>query len=118
MAVITGGLGGAQDSRSADPERDVDALLPCLATMRRDEARMEDVVLILNVLWESPPVPTMSHCTWLVVRISRCMMDDRGWPKSIDSFTVCGVALEIVDRIVVCTYQTSAVCSFLPSSLV
>jgi hypothetical protein len=30
--------------------------------MRRDEARMEEVVLMLKVLWESPPVPTMSHC--------------------------------------------------------
>lgn len=63
MAVMTGGLGGAHDNRSAEPERDVEALLPCFAIMRRDEARIDEVVLMLNVLWESPPVPTMSHCT-------------------------------------------------------
>lgn len=61
MAVMTGGLGGAQDRRSAEPERDVDALLPCFAIMSRALARMDEVVLMLKVLWESPPVPTMSH---------------------------------------------------------
>jgi len=60
-AAITGGFGGMQESRSAEPERDVDALFPCLAIMRRALARMDDVVLILKVLCESPPVPTMSH---------------------------------------------------------
>ena len=50
MAVITGGFGGAQDRRSAEPERDVEALLPCFAIMRSDEARMEEVVLMLKVL--------------------------------------------------------------------
>jgi hypothetical protein len=62
IAVMTGGFGGAQESKSAEPERDVEALLPCLAIIRREEARIEDVVLILKVLCESPPVPTMSHC--------------------------------------------------------
>lgn len=61
MAVMTGGFGGVQDSRSAEPERDVEALLPCFAIKRRELARIEDVVDMLNVLWESPPVPTMSH---------------------------------------------------------
>ena len=61
-AVMTGGFGGAQERRSAEPDRDVEALLPCFAIMRRALAKMEDVVLMLNVLWESPPVPTMSHC--------------------------------------------------------
>jgi hypothetical protein len=58
---MTGGIGRMHASKSADPERDVEALLPCLAIMRREEARMEEVVLMLNVLCESPPVPTMSH---------------------------------------------------------
>ena len=61
MAVITGGLGGVQDSKSADPERDVEALFPCFATMSKEDARMDEVVLMLNVLCESPPVPTISH---------------------------------------------------------
>jgi len=47
--------------RSAEPDLEVEALLPCLAMRRRLEARMEEVVLMLKVLWESPPVPTMSH---------------------------------------------------------
>jgi len=53
-----------QASRSAEPDLEVEALLPCLAMRRRLEARMEEVVLMLKVLWESPPVPTMSHCVW------------------------------------------------------
>lgn len=61
-AVMTGGFGGAQERRSAEPDRDVEALLPCLAIRRSDEARMLDVVDMLKVLWESPPVPTISHC--------------------------------------------------------
>ena len=61
MAVMTGAFGGTQDSRSAEPDRDVEALFPCFAIMRRALARIDDVVLMLNVLWESPPVPTMSH---------------------------------------------------------
>jgi len=63
MALICGGVEGMQERRSADPDREVDALFPCLAIMRRDEARIEAVVEMLNVLCESPPVPTMSHCT-------------------------------------------------------
>jgi hypothetical protein len=47
---MMGGFGGAQESRSAEPERDVEALLPCLAIMRREEARIEEVVLMLKVL--------------------------------------------------------------------
>jgi hypothetical protein len=47
-------------SRSAAPDLEVEARLPCLAIRRRLEARIEEVVLMLNVLWESPPVPTMS----------------------------------------------------------
>jgi len=38
------GAGEAARRRSADPERDVEALLPCLAIMRRGEAIIEDVV--------------------------------------------------------------------------
>jgi hypothetical protein len=47
--------------RSAEPDFDVEARLPCFAIMSREEATMEAVVLMLNVLWESPPVPTTSH---------------------------------------------------------
>lgn len=50
--------------RSAEPDLEVEARLPCLETRRSEEARMEAVVLMLKVLWESPPVPTMSHCVW------------------------------------------------------
>jgi hypothetical protein len=48
-------------SRSAEPDLDVEARLPCLATRSSEDAMMDDVVEILNVLCESPPVPTMSH---------------------------------------------------------
>lgn len=40
---MTGGL-GAFCRRSADPEIEVDELLPCLAIMRSGDARMEAVV--------------------------------------------------------------------------
>jgi hypothetical protein len=46
---------------SAEPDLEVEALFPCLAMRRRLEARMEEVVDMLKVLCESPPVPTMSH---------------------------------------------------------
>ena len=59
VALITGGL-GALCRRSADPERDVDELLPCLAIMRMELATIDEVVEMLKVLWPSPPVPTMS----------------------------------------------------------
>lgn len=48
--------------RSAEPDLEVEARLPCLETRRSEEARMEAVVEMLKVLWASPPVPTMSHC--------------------------------------------------------
>jgi hypothetical protein len=35
-------------------------LLPCFATMSKALARIDDVVEMLKVLCESPPVPTMS----------------------------------------------------------
>lgn len=47
--------------RSAEPDLEVEARLPCFETRRREEARIEAVVLMLKVLWESPPVPTISH---------------------------------------------------------
>ena len=56
-----GAFGGIFCSKSADPDLDVDALFPCFAIISRDEATIEAVVLILNVLCESPPVPTTSH---------------------------------------------------------
>ncbi len=48
--------------RSAEPDFEVEARLPCFETRRRLEANMEDVVEMLKVWWLSPPVPTMSHC--------------------------------------------------------
>ena len=48
--------------RSAEPDLEVEALFPCLEMRRREEARIEEVVEMLKVWWESPPVPTMSHC--------------------------------------------------------
>lgn len=48
--------------RSADPDLEVEALLPCLAMSRRLDAKMDEVVDMLKVLCESPPVPTISHC--------------------------------------------------------
>ena len=60
-ADIWGGLGGTQARRSAEPERDVEALFPCLPMSRSEEARMLEVVEMLKVLCESPPVPTISH---------------------------------------------------------
>ena len=60
---MMGGFGVACWSRSAEPEREVELLLPCFATMRRELATMEEVVEMLKVLWPSPPVPTMSTCT-------------------------------------------------------
>jgi hypothetical protein len=61
VALITGGF-GARWRRSADPESEVDELLPCLAIIRMELATIEEVVEMLKVLWPSPPVPTMS--TW------------------------------------------------------
>jgi hypothetical protein len=56
-----GAVGRVDVRRSAEPDLDVDARFPCLLSRRSDEARMEDVVEMLNVWWESPPVPTISH---------------------------------------------------------
>ena len=61
MASITGARGCMLLRRSAEPDLEVEARLPCLETRRREEAIMEAVVEMLKVLWESPPVPTMSH---------------------------------------------------------
>jgi hypothetical protein len=55
-----------QATRSALPDFEVLALLPCFETMSRAEARMDEVVLMLKVSWPSPPVPTMSHYDGLV----------------------------------------------------
>jgi hypothetical protein len=66
--VITGGFGGAQERRSAEPDREVDARLPCFPIMRREEASMLEVVEMLKVLCESPPVPTISH--WFLCQIT------------------------------------------------
>lgn len=59
---ILGARGCMQLRRSAEPDLEVEALLPCLAMRSRLEARIDEVVLMLKVLCESPPVPTMS--TW------------------------------------------------------
>jgi hypothetical protein len=48
--LIFGGVGGAHERRSADPERDVLARFPCLAMSRSEEAKIEEVVLMLKVL--------------------------------------------------------------------
>ena len=59
---MAGGRGAMFARRSAEPDLDVAERLPCLERRSREEAIMEEVVEMLNVLWESPPVPTMSHC--------------------------------------------------------
>jgi len=62
-AVRMGWVGVERRARtSAEPDLEVEARLPCFAMRRREEARMEEVVLMLKVEWPSPPVPTMSHC--------------------------------------------------------
>lgn len=62
MAERSGGVGKAMLAmRSAEPDLEVEARLPCLEMRRREEARMDAVVEMLKVLWESPPVPTISH---------------------------------------------------------
>jgi hypothetical protein len=48
-AVRFGALGSMALSKSAEPDLEVDARLPCLLSKRRDEARMEEVVEILKV---------------------------------------------------------------------
>lgn len=61
MAFRFGAVGEVLWRRSAEPDLEVDARFPCLPSMRRDDARMEEVVEMLKVWCESPPVPTMSH---------------------------------------------------------
>ena len=65
-ASTLGCVGLMEARRSAEPDREVDDLFPCFPMNRRDEANMLEVVEMLNVLWESPPVPTMSHCVVLL----------------------------------------------------
>ena len=60
-ALMMGARGCMQLTMSALPDLDVLALLPCLETKSSADARMDDVVLMLKVLWASPPVPTISH---------------------------------------------------------
>ena len=57
----SGALLGIFWSKSADPDFDVEALLPCFAIMSRADVTIDAVVLMLKVLCESPPVPTTSH---------------------------------------------------------
>jgi hypothetical protein len=49
VAAITGALGACW-SKSADPDRDVDELLPCFAITSNADAMIEDVVEMLKVL--------------------------------------------------------------------
>lgn len=64
------GVGRIVMRRSADPDFEVEARLPCLAIRSSEEARMDEVVDMLNVLWESPPVPTISH--WIYKYVLLC----------------------------------------------
>lgn len=66
---MIGGL-GACCKRSAEPESDVDELLPCLAIINNADARIDAVVDTLYVLCPSPPVPTMSHCNHVSIELS------------------------------------------------
>lgn len=44
-----GGAGSVQLSKSAEPDFEVEARLPCLLSRRREEPRIDDVVEMLNV---------------------------------------------------------------------
>jgi len=57
----SGGKGLVELRRSADPDLEVEALFPCLLRSSSEDAKIEEVVEMLNVDQESPPVPTMSH---------------------------------------------------------
>ena len=70
---------------SAEPDLEVAERLPCLAMRSREEARTEAVVLMLKVLWESPPVPTMSH--WLVI-VSQVCIGNCNWGSTYESASV------------------------------
>jgi hypothetical protein len=61
---------------SALPDFDVLALLPCLETKSSEEARIDEVVLTLKVSWESPPVPTMSHCVVRLVYVHQSNINE------------------------------------------
>ena len=71
---------------SAEPDLEVAERLPCFAMRSREEARTEAVVLMLKVLWESPPVPTMSH--WVVVVVSRVCIENYNWGSTYESASV------------------------------
>lgn len=60
-ALMMGGRGFMLLIKSALPDLEVLALFPCLDTRSSAEAMMDAVVLMLKVLCESPPVPTISH---------------------------------------------------------
>jgi adenosine deaminase len=48
-ATRLGAVGKVAYSRSAEPDFEVEARLPCLLKRRREEARMDDVVEMLKV---------------------------------------------------------------------
>jgi len=56
-----GAVGIVELSKSAEPDFEVEARFPCLLRRSREDARIDDVVDMLKVWCESPPVPTMSH---------------------------------------------------------
>ena len=49
IAVRVGAVGLVHIKRSADPDLDVDALFPCLLSISREEAKIEEVVDMLKV---------------------------------------------------------------------
>ena len=61
-AIKLGARGSVELRRSADPDLEVDALFPCLLRSKSEDAKIDEVVEMLKVLCESPPVPTISHC--------------------------------------------------------
>lgn len=73
---------------SAEPDLEVAERLPCFAMRSREEARTEAVVLMLKVLWESPPVPTMSHWVVVVVVSWVCMRRNYNWGSTYESASV------------------------------
>ena len=54
---MSGDWGVIACSKSAEPEVDEEALLPCLLSRRRGDTTMDAVVDTLKVEWPSPPVP-------------------------------------------------------------
>ncbi len=49
IASKFGAVGCVEVSRSAEPDLEVEARLPCLPSRRREEARIDDVVEMLKV---------------------------------------------------------------------